>query len=74
MTFSTVTGGDQLTELGFHEHGAPFAGGGGGIGGSTTKCCASGTCDTGPAWDASRAEPADPRDPAMLAGALGSLG
>ena len=74
MTFLRVTGGDQLAELGFHQHGAPFDGSRGGFGGSTTKCCATGTCDTSPALDAFHVEPADPRDLVALAGALGSLG
>ena len=70
MNFSRFTGGDQLADPGLQEHGRPFTA----IRRSTTKCCSTGTCDPAPISRTVPAERTDPRDPALLARALGSLG
>ena len=69
MILSEATGGSLLVELGFHDHGRPFAG----IVGSTTKCCSSGTCDRGPASGPPRVDRPDLRNPELLAASLGTL-
>jgi len=70
MNFSRFTGGDQLADRDLHEHGRPFTA----MRRSTTKCCSTGTCDRAPILPTVPAERTDPRDPALLARALGSLG
>src|SRR4029077_3643808 len=68
MTFSRFTGSDYLADPDLHEHGRPFT-----AMRSTTKCCSTGTCDHAPASPSIPAERTDPRDPALLARAPGSL-
>jgi hypothetical protein len=70
MTFSSLTGGDQLTDPDLNEYGRPFTA----MRRSTTKCCSTGTCDLAATSPTVPAERTDPRDPALLARALGSLG
>ena len=70
MTFSSFTGGDLLADPDLHEHGRPFTA----MRKSTTKCCSTGTCDHAPLSPTVPAERPDPRDPVLLARALGSLG
>ncbi|MCW3036500.1 MAG: hypothetical protein JWM17_1812 [Actinobacteria bacterium] len=69
MPFSRFAGGDQLADPDLHEHGRPFTA----LKRGTTKCCSTGTCDYAPSRTVP-AERTDPRDPALLARALGSLG